>query len=154
MDSIFPSGADFVGKADRESRLGGLDNRNGGTDCSPCSVTRRCRSGLRDEAEDKQRDHENQTESRAEPEVRIQFPPAESLRTIGSSEAEPIGRFPASPAFSPDEKFVYVSNLALFLPFAGVPEPAIDSPWTLEVRHYTIVKIRAEIPPLTDRDEQ
>ena len=31
MDSIFPSGADFVGKADRESRLGGLDNRNGGT---------------------------------------------------------------------------------------------------------------------------
>src|SRR5262249_43997937 len=34
--------------------------------------------------------------------------------------------FPASPAFSPDEKFIYVSNLALFLPFAGVPEPAID----------------------------
>jgi sugar lactone lactonase YvrE len=61
--------------------------------------------------------------------------------------------FPASPAFSPDEKFVYVSNLALFLPFAGVLEPAIDSPWTLEVRHYTIAKIRAEIPPLTDRDE-
>ena len=62
--------------------------------------------------------------------------------------------FPASPAFSPDGKFVYVSNLALFLPFAGVPETAINSPWTLEVRHYPIAKIRAEIPPLTDRDER
>ena len=43
--------------------------------------------------------------------------------------------------------------LALFLPFAGVPEPAIDSPWTLEVKHYTIVKIRAEIPLLSEPDE-
>jgi hypothetical protein len=34
-------------------RLGRLDNPNGGTDCPPCSVTRRCRSGLRDEAEGK-----------------------------------------------------------------------------------------------------
>ena len=40
--------------------------------------------------------------------------------------------FPASPAFSPDEKYLYVSNLALFFPFAGVPETAIHSPWTLE----------------------
>jgi sugar lactone lactonase YvrE len=62
--------------------------------------------------------------------------------------------FPASPAFSPDEKFIYVSNLAVFLPFAGVLEPAIDSPWTLGVKHYTIAKIRAEIPPLNDQDEQ
>jgi sugar lactone lactonase YvrE len=62
--------------------------------------------------------------------------------------------FPASPAFSPDGKYIYTSNLALFLPFAGVPEPAIDSPWTLTVKHYTIAKIRAEIPPLTDRDER
>jgi sugar lactone lactonase YvrE len=62
--------------------------------------------------------------------------------------------FPASPAFSPDGKYIYTSNLALFLPFAGVKEPAIDSPWTLEVKHYPIAKIRAEIPPLTDRDER
>jgi sugar lactone lactonase YvrE len=62
--------------------------------------------------------------------------------------------FPASPAFSPDEKFVYVSNLALYLPFAGVKEPAIDSSWTLQVKHYTIAKIRAEIPPPSDRDEE
>ena len=91
MDSIFPfpSGTDFVEKADRESRLGRLDNPNGGTDCSPCSATRRCRSGLRDEAEGKQRDHENRTESRAEPEVRIQFPPAESrVRTSLASSSQ------------------------------------------------------------------
>jgi hypothetical protein len=61
--------------------------------------------------------------------------------------------FPASPAFSPDGKFIYSSNLALFLPFAGVPEPAIDSPWTLQVKHYPIAKIRAVIPPLSDEDD-
>jgi sugar lactone lactonase YvrE len=61
--------------------------------------------------------------------------------------------FPASPAFSPDEKYIYTSNLALFLPFAGVPETAIDSPWTLEVKHYPIAKIRAVIPALSDQDD-
>ena len=61
--------------------------------------------------------------------------------------------FPASPAFSPDEKYIYTSNLALFLPFAGVPEPAIDSPWTLKVKHYPIGKIRAVIPPFPDQDD-
>jgi hypothetical protein len=71
----------------RERRIGSLGCgastiRMVGTDCSPCLVTRRCRSGLRDKAEGKQRDHENRTESRAEPEVRIQFPPPVSqLRT-------------------------------------------------------------------------
>jgi sugar lactone lactonase YvrE len=62
--------------------------------------------------------------------------------------------FPASSAFSPDEKLLYVSNIALYLPFAGVPEPAIDSPWTLKVKHYTIARIRAVIPPLFDHDNQ
>jgi sugar lactone lactonase YvrE len=60
--------------------------------------------------------------------------------------------FPASPAFSPDGKFIYVSNLALFWPFVGVPETAIDSPWTLEVKHYSIAKVRAVIPPIPDQD--
>lgn len=55
--------------------------------------------------------------------------------------------FPASPAFSPDGKILYVSNLALYLPYAGVPEPSIDSPWTLKVEHYTIAAVDAEIPP-------
>jgi sugar lactone lactonase YvrE len=61
--------------------------------------------------------------------------------------------FPASPAFSPDEKYIYTSNLALFLPFSGVPETAIDSPWTLEVKRYPIAKIRAVFPPLSDQDD-
>jgi DNA-binding beta-propeller fold protein YncE len=58
--------------------------------------------------------------------------------------------FPASPAFSADGQFLYVSNIALYLPFSGVLEPAIDSPWTLHVKHHTVAKIRAEIPPPTD----
>jgi sugar lactone lactonase YvrE len=61
--------------------------------------------------------------------------------------------FPASPAFSPDEKILYVSNIGLFLPFAGVPEPAIDSPWTLQVQHYTIAQIHTTTPPFSDRDD-
>lgn len=59
--------------------------------------------------------------------------------------------FPASPAFSPDGKTLFVSNLSLYLPYAGVPEPAIDSPWTLEVKHYTIAEISAQIPPFPER---
>jgi sugar lactone lactonase YvrE len=57
--------------------------------------------------------------------------------------------FPASPAFSPDRKTLYVSNLTLFLPFAGA-QAAVDSPWTLEVKRYTVAKLRAVIPPLDD----
>jgi sugar lactone lactonase YvrE len=55
--------------------------------------------------------------------------------------------FPASPAFSKDGKTLYVSNLTLFLPFAGA-QAAVDSAWTLQARHYTVSKIRAEIPRL------
>ena len=52
--------------------------------------------------------------------------------------------FPASPAFSPNGKVLYVTNLALFLPFAGVPEIAVDSAWTLQVKHYNIARIELE----------
>ena len=55
--------------------------------------------------------------------------------------------FPASLAFSPNGKTLYVSNFALNLPFAGVPEIAVDSAWTLKVKHYNIAKIR-----VNDRD--
>ncbi len=60
--------------------------------------------------------------------------------------------FPASPAFSRDGKTLYVSNLTLNLPFAGA-QAAVDSPWTLQAKHYTVSKMRAVIPPLGD-DEQ
>ena len=52
--------------------------------------------------------------------------------------------FPASPSFSPNGKVLYVTNLALFLPFAGVPEIAVVSGWTLQVKHYNIPKIELE----------
>jgi sugar lactone lactonase YvrE len=55
--------------------------------------------------------------------------------------------FPASLAFSPDGKTLYVSNLTLFLPFAGALA-AVDSAWTLLARHYTVSAIPAVIPPL------
>jgi len=60
--------------------------------------------------------------------------------------------FPASPAFSKDGKTLYVSNLTLFLPYAGA-NAAVDSAWTLKVKHYTVAKMRAVIPPLGKRDE-
>jgi sugar lactone lactonase YvrE len=49
--------------------------------------------------------------------------------------------FPASVAFSPDRRRLYVTNLALYLPFAGVPSIAVDSGWTLQVKHYNIAVI-------------
>jgi len=55
--------------------------------------------------------------------------------------------FPASPAFSRDGKTLYVSNLTLFLPYAGA-NAAVDSAWTLKVKHYSVSKMRAVIPPL------
>ena len=55
--------------------------------------------------------------------------------------------FPASPAFSRDGRTLYVSNLTLFLPFAGA-NAAVDSAWTLEAKRYTVSKIPAVIPPI------
>jgi sugar lactone lactonase YvrE len=50
--------------------------------------------------------------------------------------------FPASPAFSPDGKTLYVTNLALYLPFADVPAIAVDSGWTLQVKQYNIARVQ------------
>jgi len=52
--------------------------------------------------------------------------------------------FPASLSFSPNGKLLYVTNLALYLPFAGVPEIAVDSAWTLKVKHYDVAKIEVK----------
>jgi hypothetical protein len=54
--------------------------------------------------------------------------------------------FPASLAFSNDGSTLYVSNLTLYLPYAGA-DPAIDSDWTLRVKGYTVSKLPAIIPP-------
>ncbi len=69
-----------------------------------------------------------------------------------SDDGTPSGLlFPASPAFSADGKYLDTSNFALYLPYAGA-EAAVDSGWTLEAKHFTISRIRAEIPPLGDHD--
>jgi len=69
-----------------------------------------------------------------------------------SDDGTPRGLlFPASPAFSRDGKYLYTSNFALYLPYAGA-EAAIDSGWTLQVKHFTVSRIKAQIPPLGDGD--
>ena len=61
--------------------------------------------------------------------------------------------FPASPAFSKDGKYILTSNLALYLPYAGVANTAIDSAWTLQTTRYSISRIRAVIPPVGGGDD-
>lgn len=60
--------------------------------------------------------------------------------------------FPASPAFSADGEWLYVSNLALDLRLFGLVE-AVDSQWCAQVKHYTVSKIRARIPRIGDDDD-
>jgi sugar lactone lactonase YvrE len=55
--------------------------------------------------------------------------------------------FPASPAFSRDGQYIYTSNFGLYLPYAGA-QAAIDSAWTLQVKHFTIARLPAVIPPV------
>jgi sugar lactone lactonase YvrE len=55
--------------------------------------------------------------------------------------------FPASPDFSKDGNFLFVSNLALDLRVLGIPQ-SVDSQWTAQVQTYTISRIRARIPSI------
>jgi DNA-binding beta-propeller fold protein YncE len=59
--------------------------------------------------------------------------------------------FPASPAFSRDGRYLVVTNLALYLPYAGALL-AVDSAWTLQVRHFSIARLPAVIPHLSSDD--
>jgi sugar lactone lactonase YvrE len=59
--------------------------------------------------------------------------------------------FPASPAFSADGKWLYVTNLGLDLRIFGLP--TVDSQWCAQVRHYTVSKIRARIPGIGEDDD-
>lgn len=55
--------------------------------------------------------------------------------------------FPASPDFSKDGNFLYISNLALDLRLFGLVE-LVDLQWTHQVQRYTISRITARIPPV------
>jgi hypothetical protein len=72
------------------------------------------------------------------------------LGDFGGIDQNGIARgllFPASLAFSKDGSSLYVSNLTLFLPYAGA-KPPIDSAWTLQVKGYTVSRLPAKIPSL------
>jgi DNA-binding beta-propeller fold protein YncE len=60
--------------------------------------------------------------------------------------------FPASPDFSKDGQYLYVSNLTLDLRLIGLPQ-SVDSQWASKVKHYTISRIRAVIPRLPYDDD-
>jgi SMP-30/Gluconolactonase/LRE-like region len=55
--------------------------------------------------------------------------------------------FPASPAFSPDRKTLYVTNLELDLTKIGITQ-SVDSAWAAEVKQHSIAKLSASIPPI------
>jgi SMP-30/Gluconolactonase/LRE-like region len=75
------------------------------------------------------------------------------FRGIGQNGIAQGFLFPASLAFSKDRSTLYVSNLTLYLPFAGVPYKAIDSAWTLQITGgYTVSKLPAQIP--TSQNDQ
>lgn len=57
--------------------------------------------------------------------------------------------FPASPAFSRNGEFLYVTNLALDLRVFGL-EQAVDSQWCAQVRHFTVSRIRTHFRPLSE----
>jgi SMP-30/gluconolaconase/LRE-like protein len=55
--------------------------------------------------------------------------------------------FPASPAFSKDGNWLYVTNLELDLRTIGGPQ-TIDSQWAAEVTRHSIARLKARIPPI------
>ena len=55
--------------------------------------------------------------------------------------------FPASPAFSNDGKWIYVTNLALDLRVFGLPQ-TVDSQWCAQVKRFTVSRIRTRFTPL------
>ncbi len=60
--------------------------------------------------------------------------------------------FPASPAFSNNGQWLYVTNLALDLRIFGLPQ-AVDSHWCAQVRHYTVSRVRTHFVPLGTSDK-
>ena len=65
-----------------------------------------------------------------------------------TKDGVPLGPlFPATPDFSADGEWLYFTNLALDLRLFGLPE-TVDSQWCAKVKHYTVSKVRAQIPPI------
>ncbi|HWZ45303.1 MAG TPA: NHL repeat-containing protein [Candidatus Saccharimonadales bacterium] len=88
-------------------------------------------------------------------EIVVVSPTGKLLARLGSFEGVddhglPHGLlFPASPAFSNDGKFLYVTNLALDLRIFGLVQ-AVDSQACAQVRHFTVSRIRTNFDSLGD----
>ncbi len=80
-------------------------------------------------------------------EIAVLDPTGKAIAKLGdfnglSKDGTPRGfLFPASPDFSPDGEFLYVTNLALDLRVFGLVQ-SIDSQWVAQSKHYTVSKIR------------
>jgi len=57
--------------------------------------------------------------------------------------------FPASPEFSKDGNWLYVTNLELDLRSIGGPQ-TVDSQWAAQVQQHSIARVHARIPKLKD----
>jgi sugar lactone lactonase YvrE len=60
--------------------------------------------------------------------------------------------FPASPVFSKNGQWLYVTNLALDIRLFGLPQSDV-SQYAGQVKRYTVSKLKARIPPLKDDDD-
>ena len=90
-----------------------------------------------------------------EDEILVVDPTGKAIAKLGDfygvDGGQPRGLlFPASPAFSADGHWLYVTNLALDLRIFNPDFIAIDSGWTAQVTSYTVSKIQVRIPPIGD----
>jgi sugar lactone lactonase YvrE len=61
--------------------------------------------------------------------------------------------FPASPGFSPDGQWLYVTNLELDLRTIGVTQ-SVDSQWAAQITRHSIAKLAAQIPQQGQQGQQ
>ena len=57
--------------------------------------------------------------------------------------------FPASPAFSKDGRFLFVTNLELDLTSIGLKQ-SVDSQWAAQVKRHSVARLLARIPPIVN----
>ena len=90
-----------------------------------------------------------------EDEIVVVDPTGKAIAKLGDFDGLVDGRprgllFPASPAFSSEGHWLYVTNLALDLRVINPDFVAIDSAWAAQVTRYTVSRIPAFIPPISN----
>jgi len=87
-------------------------------------------------------------------EIVVVDPTGKAIAKLGDFEGLKNGvtrglLFPASPDFSKDGKWLYVTNLELDLTTIGGPE-TVDAQWAAQVQQHSIARVHARIPKLKD----